>query len=144
MAGYNGYSKSNNAVSAESEGRYPASVLAERLGVATGAIRALMETREYHHTGKMYNETMYYDEEEALEIIDRLRAWRPEAAETETREGCTVKYLEWGGTRRHPRATEVVLEGVRAERKGDWWTIYPAGGKPFRKNVKTRGFSISN
>lgn len=61
MAGYAGYSKSNNAIAAEAEGRFPASVLARKLGVKTGAIKALMSPGEWHHTSKRYNVTDYYD-----------------------------------------------------------------------------------
>lgn len=59
--GYSGYSKSNNAIEAESEGRYPASVAAKKLGVKTGAIKLYIDTDEWHHTSSMYNRTPYYD-----------------------------------------------------------------------------------
>ena len=61
MAGYSGYSKSNNAIAAEAQGRFPASVLARKLGVKTGAIRELAVDSEWHHTSKKYNVTVYYD-----------------------------------------------------------------------------------
>ena len=58
---YNGYSKSNRAIQAENEGKFPASVLAKKLKVKTDAIRGLMEPCEWHHTSKFYNITNYYD-----------------------------------------------------------------------------------
>ena len=61
MSGYAGYAKSNNAVNAEGQGRFPASVLAKKLGVPTAAIRALIEPDEWHHTSKKYNQTPYFD-----------------------------------------------------------------------------------
>jgi hypothetical protein len=61
MAGYDGYSKSNNALAAEAEGKYPASVLARKLGVTVAAVREHLSPCETHHTSKNYNMTDYYD-----------------------------------------------------------------------------------
>ena len=61
MAGYNGYSKSNNAVDAENCGRFPATRLAKLLNVSVDAIRQVLEPSEWHHTSSWYNETNYYD-----------------------------------------------------------------------------------
>ena len=73
MAGYNGYSKSNNAISAEEDGRFPMSAAAKIVSEATGLKRTeakvLLEKLhggEYHHTSKMYNRTKYYDTAEAI------------------------------------------------------------------------------
>jgi len=82
MAGYNGHSKSNNALDAEGRGCYPASKLAKTLGCKTGAIRALMTSGEWHHTASYYNETDYYDGDEAREIINQLHTWKPPATAT--------------------------------------------------------------
>ena len=59
--GYRGWSKSNNAVSAEAEGRFPATVAAKKLGVKAGAIKLYIPTGEWHHTSNHYNKTYYYD-----------------------------------------------------------------------------------
>ena len=59
--GYHGWSKSNNAVSAEEEGRFPATVAAKKLGVKVGAIKLYIPTDEWHHTSNHYNKTYYYD-----------------------------------------------------------------------------------
>jgi hypothetical protein len=75
MAGYSGLSKSNNAICAENSGLFPASILAKKLGVKPGAVKALLAPSEWHHTSKFFNETEYYSYESAVEIIDRLRAW---------------------------------------------------------------------
>jgi hypothetical protein len=61
MTGYDGYSRSNNAIEAESHGRFPASVLARKLGVKTSAVRELAVETEWHHTSKKYNTTPYFD-----------------------------------------------------------------------------------
>jgi len=42
VAGYDGFSKSNNAIAAEESGLYTAGVLDGRLKVKTAAVRALL------------------------------------------------------------------------------------------------------
>lgn len=124
MAGYaQDFSKSNNAVDAERAGRFPASVLAKRIGVKCGAIKALLSPCEWHHTSKHYNATDYYSEESALEIIDELRAWREPEKDVAVFEHCRGSYLEWSGTRNHPHARAIEFANVRATKKGQWFTL---------------------
>jgi hypothetical protein len=74
MAGYYGYSKSNNAVLAEEEGRFPASIIANKLrqisrefcGITAQDIKNTVDACEWHHTSKFYNKVYYYDLEEIL------------------------------------------------------------------------------
>lgn len=74
MAGYFNYSKSNNAIKAESEGKFPItkaasllqSLIFDEFGVKITKkhARQLLERygySEYHHTSKYYNITYYYD-----------------------------------------------------------------------------------
>ena len=81
MAGYNGYSKSNNACDAEDEGRYPATQLARRLGCRPSAIRDLLTPSEWHHTSGWYNRTDYYDEPVLRAVAGGDRRAAVEAAE---------------------------------------------------------------
>ena len=77
MSGYCGWSKSNNAVNAEYNERYPitqaSKVLAKKLNWSQVKARQFLEnqgTGEYHHTSKYYNETLYYDvSDDELESI---------------------------------------------------------------------------
>ncbi len=76
MAGYNGYSKSNNAVAAEANGRHPMTTAKKLVSNVTTVSRADAErvlkaihNREWHHTSKMYNPTDYYDTGAAVWII---------------------------------------------------------------------------
>ena len=59
MAGYSGYSKSNNALDAEADGLFPASKLKLK-GVTAVKVREFFEPWEWHHTSKNYNRTNYY------------------------------------------------------------------------------------
>ncbi len=76
MAGYSGFSKSNNAVEAEANGRLPithaARLLAKLAGLKQADAKALLlqlGTYEYHHTSKNYNVTNYYSVDGALETL---------------------------------------------------------------------------
>lgn len=146
MAGYHGFSKSNNAVAAEEDGRFPASVLAKRIGVKTGAIKALMSPSEWHHTSSRYNRTNYYDEAEALEMINGLKAWDEPSKGVAEYEGCTVTWLEWSGTRKHPKASERKAEDVTVTIKGEWATFEAKATASLtiamRKKLTTRGFCV--
>jgi len=68
MAGYYGYSKSNNAISAEQEGKFPRSKVAKKLGIPSAWILENVKTNEYHHTSCKYNTTYYYDLEDVISI----------------------------------------------------------------------------
>lgn len=158
MAGYDGYSKSNNARAAESQGRYTATALARRLKCKSAAIKALIETGEYHHTSSWYNETLYYDEPvllalasgdedeiaEATEDLDpediakakdllvALRAWKPAGPKRYT--GCKVEWLTWGGSRKRPVATEHEATDVDITVSGAYITIHLETGDVRKKS----------
>ena len=140
MAGYSGFSKSNNAVEAELSGLFPASVLAKKIGVSTAAIKALLEVAEWHHTSSYYNKTYYYDIEDAMAIIDQLKAYKSEKAQEEDLGLCKINFIIWGGSRSHPKPNKITTE-TNATKKGDWYTFFYNGQK-IRKNVKTNGFYI--
>lgn len=105
MAGYNGYSMSNNAVSAYNNGEKPISKWTKKVIIneineiavendvdLTGIELSKLTVQElrdvflncssWHHTGKLYNETVFYkiDEEEvkaiSKETIDKIIASR--------------------------------------------------------------------
>jgi hypothetical protein len=81
MAGYDGYSKSNNAVDAEGEGRYPltkaARIVARETGITVKAARSILleiRTIEYHHSSKFFNCVDYYDTKEPIRVINHMTA----------------------------------------------------------------------
>lgn len=162
MSGYYGFSMSNNAVEAYKNGEMPLSkwtkkaILEEaekytlqcsleklkQLPLALLRDKLLYES-SWHHTSKFYNETNFYsfNEDEISEITDdQLDQWMEmlssekkavKAAATEERWKCS--FLEWSGTRNHPRAERVVDTGVI---RGNWF-YRDHGGK---KSVNANGF----
>jgi len=85
MAGYNGFSKSNNATDAENEGKFPltqaSEILSTELGIPKIQAKRMLQdigTSEWHHTSCHYNVTDYY-ETDIVEISNDLEI----GAETE-------------------------------------------------------------
>jgi hypothetical protein len=81
MAGYNGYSKSNNAIQAEENGRFPITkaikVVKEATGLSSKIIRERLEASwggEWHHSSKMYNRVKYYDASKLIAVVACERA----------------------------------------------------------------------
>lgn len=163
MAGYNGYSMSNNAVAAYADGEKPlskwtkADIMAaietteielkcsiEKLKkLPVGVMKEeLLYNSSWHHTSSHFNKTDFYrlDEERLAELtdeeIDRLLVLLKKS-KTENKEPGEEKwecaFLEWSGTRNHPKATRRVETGVI---KGDWF-IRDDGSK---KKISANGF----
>lgn len=87
MSGYVGYSKSCNAVTAETEGRFPlskaANILAKAAGCSVSKAKLFLKeqgTMEWHHTSRFYNETKYYDVScEAIpDLIEKIKNFSPD------------------------------------------------------------------
>lgn len=133
MAGYAGFSKSNNAVEAEQEGKYPASILAKKLKVSTEAIKELLTPCEWHHTSNHYNRTDYYDMEDGLEILEKLKAYKTEKKELKKIENGKIEYIVWTGSRNFPKANQYIYNGD-FEIKGEWLIF---DGK--RKKINSNG-----
>ena len=99
----------------------------------------------WHHTSKYFNETIFYyipemDEDElneGIERCERLEKSRKENLNEEIKEK-RVKaiYLEWTGTRNHPKAIKHEAIGII---KGNWF--YPEN-ESFKKSIKATGFII--
>lgn len=162
MAGYQGYSKSNNAVQAETEGRYPATTAARLLGVKPAAVKIYLDSDEWHHTGSWYNETPYYDisslllykeggkaalvsegfsKEEALNIeslYESMKAYEaPSLVEKVYR--ADVSFVIWKGTRLHPRAVQQSYLGITVKEKGCFYTFSLPDGTEVRKKINSNG-----
>jgi len=168
MTGYSGFSKSNNAVSAESYGRFPATETARIVRLPAGFVRDCSQFAsggEWHHSSKFFNRVAYFDTEmiaawqagEADVVEERgqtldaaLAAWRETqkaAAEKPVKEitGCSVKWLEWGGSRSHPRATERVATNCTVrDAGGKFVTVIFPDGHGMKKGRDTNGFKITD
>jgi hypothetical protein len=149
--GYDGFSMSNNAREAYRSGL----VTAKDTGVPAHLVKRFCRYDEWHHTSSRFNVTFFYDREYVRatfglepseeyetnpEAVAALEEYKRGLASTKTYENCRVRWLEWGGTRRHPVATPRLVEGCRVTVKGVTATVETPEGKTFIKRLKTRGF----
>lgn len=155
MTGYNGFSMSNNAVAAYDEGKAPASKIP---GVPADLIKKFCARDEWHHTSNRYNCTDFYDvsyvrakfgleksDEYAPnpEAVAALAAHKKMPKPTEKiYENCRVRWLDWGGSRKHPTCTERDESGCRVAVKGKTATITLPNGCIVVKRLETKGFSF--
>lgn len=107
---------------------------------------------ERHHTSSRYNMTNYYvreyvrgtfgldDEPDFPPDIDAVAALAGYKAFSAVHENCHVEWLEWSGTRNHPRATEMSADGCQVEIKKNTALVTFADGKTMKKRLTTRGF----
>lgn len=163
MAGYNGWSMSNNAVEAYSNGEKPLSKWTKtnifetienqeiKLKCSMEKLRKLpakalkevcLTYSSWHHTSNHYNKTEFYSldintiENLTDEKIDRLFADYKEEKKMEEKpseEKWRCSFLEWSGSRKHPVATEVIEEGII---KDNWF--YRKDGS--KKKTTANGF----
>lgn len=159
------FSKSNRAYKAEEEGKHPATQSGKILGLPSKFIKERADfssSGEFHHTSKFYNPTPYYDTNEIKKWMDgdpdlvadhgkfedALKEWKQDNAERKSipptiHENQTVKWLEWGGTRNHPKSTEHQEDGVTIiDNGGKMLTLKLKDGTTFKKGRDTNGFSF--
>ncbi len=151
--GYIRYSMSERAAEAYASGRVPASKVP---GVPTELVRRFVWPTEWHHTSVRYRETDFFDPAEVRaifgleeyphydpdpEAVAALAAHRERTATAEVHENCHVEWLEWSGTRSHPRAETCVAEGATVAIKGQTATITLASGAHVKKRLATNGFT---
>ena len=159
MAGYNGWSMSNNAIEAYENGEKPLSkwtktdifeaieeqevelkCTIEKLRKIPVNVLKLVCLRysSWHHTSNRFNKTDFYsldvDYIENLtdeKIEELIIKYKTEDKPLEEKWKCA--FLEWSGSRKHPKATEVIEEGTI---KGDWF--YRKDGS--KKKTSANGF----
>lgn len=170
-SGYNGYSMSNRAVEAYESGEAPmskwtkAKILdaiadideekAEKLKkVKVKILRAhFLEYSSWHHTSSYANATDFYsldegaveslEEEDIKALLDESA--RPVERTTITRYRGSIEYLEWSGSRRHPKATEMSLDDVFIEEHGCYYVIFDEkGNEILRKKMGSRGTYVTD
>ncbi len=118
----NSFSRSYNASVAESEGRYPRTRAAAKLGVSAAAFDAGCDyaditTSEWHHVGKFANQVSYHDTNE-----------------------CASSPAFWMGCARHyktkAKRTELVAKAREAQHDSDSLADYDCGFRPTGKTAK--------
>ncbi len=156
--GYVGYSMSVNMAEAQANGELPASKAASALGVSTQAIKEVLSPSAWHHASSYYNRVNVYDinpylalkegkpipedyEDDADEIMANWEAMKnmPKPDKSVEQFYGDAKWLEWGGTRSHPKATEHKYENIKIEKKGSFYTFYLPDGTTVRKKTDSNG-----
>lgn len=158
MSGYNGFSMSNNAIAAYDAGLMPASKIGH--GIPAELIQKYCRYIEWHHCSSRFNIVEFYDPEKVLatfglitredyesnpEAIAALKKYKEDKKkkEVKTYENCTIEWLEWGGTRKHPTATECRAEGATVTHDGGQFVkIKLVDGREFKKKIYSNGFSV--
>lgn len=161
-SGYSGYSMSNRAVEAYADGEMPLSKWSKQLIIDEVVeydhftkedlkkytkkvlTEYFLERSSWHHTSSYCNETYFYSinedraEEGSIEDLEELKEYYKKETKKVEKLKVTkskVKYLEWSGSRSHPKATEVEDYTVIV---GNW--AYFTGGN--KKSLSSNGFKI--
>lgn len=155
MAGYVDHSMSNNALAAYNYGLVPASKIP---GIPAALVKKYCRYEEWHHTSSRYNMTEFYNPAKVRAIfgletsedwdvnpsaVAALAAHKTASKSAPTvHQNCHVEWLEWSGTRNHPKATECSADGCSVTVKGQTATITFANGRTMQKRLTTNGFSF--
>ena len=173
-AGYHGYSMSNNAVSAYESGEKPLSnwdkdsllqgikesaddpeiaKILSKLPLKELKDRFLTRS-SWHHTSSHYNRTNFYSindwvvseltPEKAQAIVDEVKnAPKAQPSAPAVYKG-DIDYLEWTGTRKHPRPIKHRLEDVNIEERGSFYIVTDdSGNEILRKKMGSNGTHIT-
>ena len=165
--GYNGYSMSNRAAEAYSNGEKPLSKwtkseIIEAIAevdekkaelfkkVSLSVLKtSVLKRSSWHHTSSRCNRTDFYSididyietasEERISELCNKPQK---EEAKTNIFKG-DIFYLEWSGTRNHPHATERCLENVNIEERGQFYYITNDSGREIlKKKIGSNGTRV--
>ena len=165
-SGYSGYSMSNRAVDAYEDGEMPLSKWTKKMIISEVVEHEHFTEEElkkyhknvlaeyflfessWHHTSKFCNATDFYSIDEDIakegsikELEEIKKRYTPERKpkkeikKIEARKA-HITYLEWGGTRVHPKATNVDAYAVII---GNW--AYLENGK--KKSICSNGFKVN-
>jgi hypothetical protein len=144
MAGYSGFSRSNNCEDAlQNEDLLTGSdfvkIVNKRFDVklTVKEIEDICSYSEWHHTGKYFNRQYFYDRdyEFSQSEIDRILALNEAKKAHLSDVKRKAKYLTWEGTRNHPKAIEHVEEGTV---KGNWFYLEDGS----KKSINSNGFKF--
>lgn len=168
-SGYHGYSMSNRALDAYSNGERPLSKwtkaeiisaiseidpikaeLLKKVKLSTLKERVLSYS-SWHHTSDRYNKTEFYSIDKDYinrlteeDIADLALTNRDAKKKSKTYKG-DIFYLEWSGTKRHPKATEKCFNNVNIEEKGSFYYVTDdAGTELLKKKIGSNGTRVVN
>lgn len=110
-----------------------------------------LKKSSWHHTSNYFNNTNFYSinyskiEEMTIEEIKKLKELNkgiPETTESEKKKG-KINFLEWSGSRKHPKATERILEDVYILEKGCFYYVFDKNNKEIlKKKIGSNGTSV--
>jgi len=169
--GYHGHSMSDRAVWAYQDGERPISkwtkseiisrireIDAEKAKLFESVSLAVLKDKvlcysSWHHTGDRFNETKFYSvneeyiegvTEEEIKKLSERKAEKKAAPPTKSFAG-DITYLEWDGTRNHPRAKEVTLNDVVIEERGCFYYVSDKAGRFLvKKKIDSNGTKVVN
>lgn len=173
-SGYTGYSMSNRAAEAYQNGERPLSKWTKKdiineireyardnnlpFSIALlDKVKAkvlkdsLLKKTSWHHTSSFANKTNFYSiDYEKISVLkdedirDLLSVEEEPKEDIDTFRG-DIHYLEWGGTRRHPKAEKKELLDVDIKEKGSFYIVYDKNGNIIlRKKIGSNGTYIVN
>lgn len=110
-----------------------------------------LKNSSWHHTSNHFNKTDFYNinydkiEKMTIEEIKALKnqeSLKKEIQEPEKKKG-KILYLEWSGSRKHPKATKKILENVYILEKGCFYYIFDENNKEIlKKKIDSNGTSV--
>lgn len=161
--GYVGYSMSVNMAEAQANNELTASKAAKALGVSTDAIREVLTPSAWHHASLYYNKVDVYDinpylalkkgldlteqgysDSEIADIRDNLEKMKkmPKPNQNVEQFIGNASWVEWTGTRAHPKSVEHKETGIKIEKKGSFYTFYLKDGTTVKKKIGSNGTSV--
>lgn len=111
----------------------------------------LLYYSSWHHTSSYANETDFYSfNEDVLEKLDKeiIILWKneeiPRVEEKEMYFG-SIEYLEWTGTRNHPKSKVHILKDVYIKEKGCFYYVYDKDNNfILKKKIDGYGTYVTN
>lgn len=111
----------------------------------------LLYKSSWHHTSSMYNRTDFYAvDEDVVEDLtqDAVNEWRnipPAEKPSTTSYRGAIDYIEWTGTRKHPKANKQRLDNVNIEERGSFYIVTDNDGREIlRKKIGSNGTYVTN
>lgn len=151
MAGYNGFSRSNNCeIALQDNDLITSDQMVKRikkeLGLTVNAedIQQILTYTEKHHTSSYFNWQHFYEkgyhfneyEIEAMKIRSQHNTRERETYLAD------VKYVVWTGSRNHPKATNIEFTDIRVSEKGQFYTFYTPNGD-VKKKINSNGTEVT-